>query len=207
MTKAERTIDDPLTRQRLRFLEVSGETQRRSLRAEVRLEPGGFVPRHLHLRQDERIEILAGSIRYRTRGEDRIMEPGAGATVPRRRFHRVSNAGPDEARFVLDVRPARHIEQTMRSMFAMGRLLRPLARVSPLGRMLVVWAIRADVVDGDGDRQDHTVGSAAYVDPVTVDGDDFETGRPVGQVPRAHLYRRARSDYTNGTEIHVPPPE
>jgi hypothetical protein len=26
------------------------------------------------------------------------------------------------------VRPARHIEQTMRSMFAMGRLLRPLAR-------------------------------------------------------------------------------
>jgi hypothetical protein len=26
------------------------------------------------------------------------------------------------------VRPARHIEQTMRSMFGIGRLLRPLAR-------------------------------------------------------------------------------
>jgi quercetin dioxygenase-like cupin family protein len=128
MTTAGRTIDDPFTGQRLSFLEIAGETDGRSLRAEVRLEPGGFVPRHLHLRQDERIEILAGSIRYRTRGIDRIMQQGDSAKVPRRRFHRVSNAGPNEARFVLDVSPARHIEQTMRSMFAVGRLMRPLAR-------------------------------------------------------------------------------
>lgn len=39
MTKSERTIDDPLTGQRLSFLEVSGETHGQSLRAEVRLEP------------------------------------------------------------------------------------------------------------------------------------------------------------------------
>ena len=128
MTQPDRTIDDPFTGQRLSFLEIAGETDGRSLRAEVRLEPGGFVPRHLHLRQDERIEIVAGSIRYRTRGVDRIMGPGESAAVPRRRFHRVVNAGPGEAIFVLDVRPARHIEQTMRSMFAVGRLLRPLAR-------------------------------------------------------------------------------
>jgi quercetin dioxygenase-like cupin family protein len=128
MTRADRTIDDPFTGQRLNFLEIAGETDGRSLRAEVRLEPGGFVPRHLHLRQDERIEILAGSIRYRTRGQDRIMKPGDSAAVPRRRIHRVTNAGSGEAIFVLDVRPARHIEQTMRSMFAFGRLLRPFAR-------------------------------------------------------------------------------
>src|SRR5437899_2821882 len=129
MTRPDRAIDDPFTGQRLNFLEISGETDGRSLRAEVRLEPGGFVPRHLHLRQDERIEILAGSIRYRTRGEDRIMKPGDSAAVPRRRIHRVTNAGAGEAIFVLDVRPARHIEQTMRSMFAMGRMLRPFARL------------------------------------------------------------------------------
>ncbi len=129
MTRAVRTIVDPLTGQRLSFLEIATDTDGRSLRAEVRLEPGGFVPRHLHLRQDERIEILDGSIRYRTRGEDRIMGPGDSAAVPRRRIHRVANAGLGEAIFVLDVRPARHIEQTMRSMFAVGRWLRPLARL------------------------------------------------------------------------------
>jgi len=128
MKRASRTIDDPFTGQRLSFVEVAGETDGQSLRAEVRLEPGGFVPRHLHIRQDERIEILAGSIRYRTRGVDRIMGTGDRAAVPRRRIHRVSNAGSGEAVFVLDVRPARRIEQTMRSMFAVGRLLRPLAR-------------------------------------------------------------------------------
>ena len=128
MTRAGHTIDDPFTGQRLRFLEIANETDGRYLRAEVRLEPGGFVPCHLHLRQDERIEILAGSIRYRTRGVDRIMGPGDIAAVPRRRLHRVANASSGEAVFVLDVRPARHIEQTMRSTFAIGRLLRPLAR-------------------------------------------------------------------------------
>ena len=35
----------------------------------------------------------------------------------------VTNAGPDKAQFVLEVHPARHIEQTMRSMFAIGRVL------------------------------------------------------------------------------------
>ena len=129
MTRGDRTIHDPSTGQHLRFLDVASDTDGRSLRAEVRLRAGGFVPRHLHLRQDERIEILAGSIRYRVGGVDRIMRPGDSAAVPRRRWHRVSNASPEEAVFVLDVCPPRHIEQTMRSMFAVGRLLAPLARL------------------------------------------------------------------------------
>ena len=33
-----------------------------------RLDPGGFVPRHLHLRQDERLEVLAGSVRFSSSG-------------------------------------------------------------------------------------------------------------------------------------------
>jgi quercetin dioxygenase-like cupin family protein len=113
----------------LTFLETAADTDKQSLRAEVRLEPGGFVPRHLHVRQDECLEVLAGSVRFRTRGEDRVLEPGDTFVISRRRVHRVSNAGPGEARFVLDVHPARHIEQTMRSMFAIGRVLRPFARL------------------------------------------------------------------------------
>ncbi len=126
---AERTIQDPLTGQHLTFLETAADSDGRALRAEVRLEPGGFVPRHLHLRQDERLEVLAGAIRFRARGEDRVLGPGDTSVVTRRRVHRVANAGPAEARFVLEVHPAGHIEQTMRSMFALGRLLRPFARL------------------------------------------------------------------------------
>lgn len=131
MTSPDRIIDDPLTGQRLTFLETSADSHGRSLRAEVELAADGYVPRHLHFRQDERIEVLAGSVRYRTRGEDRLMRPGDTAVVHRRRLHRVSNAGDSTARFVLEVHPARHIEQTMRSMFAIGRVLRPLAWLRP----------------------------------------------------------------------------
>ena len=134
MTTTDCTIEDPLTGQRLTFLETAADTEGRSLRAEVRLEPGGFVPRHLHLRQDERLEVLAGSVRFRSRGEDRVLGPGDTSVITRRRLHRVGNAGPGETRFVLEVHPAHHIEQTMRSMFAIGRVLRPLARLRrPLG--------------------------------------------------------------------------
>ena len=129
MTTSDRTIQDPLTGQRLTFLPTAADSDGRSLRAEVRLEPGGFVPRHLHLRQDERLEVLAGAIRFRTRGEDRLLAPGDTAAITRRRLHRVANAGPGEARFVLDVHPARHMEQTMRLTFAVGRVLRPFARI------------------------------------------------------------------------------
>jgi quercetin dioxygenase-like cupin family protein len=130
----DRRIQDPLTGQHLTFLETAADTDGQALRAEVRLEPGGFVPRHLHIRQDERLEVVAGSVRFRTRGEDRVLGPGDTSVISRRRFHRVSNAGPGEARFVLDVHPARHIEQTMRSMFAVGRVLGPLARLRGRGR-------------------------------------------------------------------------
>lgn len=129
MRTRDRTIQDPLTGQRLTFLETAADTEGESLRAEVCLEPGGFVPRHLHVRQDERLEVVAGSVRFRTRGEDRVLGPGDTFVISRRRLHRVSNAGSGEARFVLAVHPARHIEQTMRSMFAVGRVLRPLARL------------------------------------------------------------------------------
>jgi len=129
MTTPDRNIQDPLTGQHLTFLETAADTEGTSLRAEVRLEPGGFVPRHLHVRQDERLEVLAGAVRFRSRGEDRVLGPGDTSVITRRHIHRVANAGPGEARFVLEVHPARHIEQTMRSMFAIGRVLRPLARL------------------------------------------------------------------------------
>lgn len=129
MTTADRTIQDPLTGQHLTFLETAPDTDGRSLRAEVRLEPGGFVPRHLHLRQDERLEILAGSVRFRIRGEDRVLGPGDTLEVSRRRTHRINNAGTGEARFLLEVHPARHMEQTMRSTFAVGRVFGPFGRL------------------------------------------------------------------------------
>jgi quercetin dioxygenase-like cupin family protein len=134
MKLTSRTIEDPLTGQRLTFTETAADTGGRSVRAEVHLEPGGFVPRHLHLRQDEKLEVLSGSIRLRAQGHDRVLEAGDTAVITRRHPHRVANAGPGAAAFVLEVHPSRHIEQTIRSTFAFGRMFCPLARLRRQGR-------------------------------------------------------------------------
>lgn len=129
MASRSPSIDDPLTGQHLTFTHTANDTSGASVRAVVRLEPSGFVPRHLHLRQDEKLEVLTGSIWLRTGGTTRLLSAGDTAAVSRRRVHRVANAGASEARFVLEVYPAHHIEATIRSTFAVGRVLRPLARL------------------------------------------------------------------------------
>lgn len=128
MASRSPSIDDPLTGQHVTFTHTANDTRGASVRAVVRLEPAGLVPRHLHLRQDEQLEVLTGSIRLQTGSTSRLLSAGDTATVPRRSVHRVANAGTSEASFVLEVHPARRIEGTIRLTFAVGRALRPLAR-------------------------------------------------------------------------------
>jgi quercetin dioxygenase-like cupin family protein len=65
------TLHDPLTGQHLQFPKTGKQTGGRLLEAEVLLDPGGHVPRHLHLRQDERVQVLEGSLSIRLGGEHR----------------------------------------------------------------------------------------------------------------------------------------
>jgi quercetin dioxygenase-like cupin family protein len=130
MASRSSSIDDPLTGQHLTFTDSGDDTRGTSVRAVVRLEPAGFVPRHLHLRQDEHLEVLTGSIRLRTGGKSRLLEAGDTATIQRRRMHRVANASDGDASFELEVYPAGRIEGTIRFTFAIGRTLYPLTKRS-----------------------------------------------------------------------------
>ncbi|MDP9335652.1 MAG: cupin domain-containing protein, partial [Actinomycetota bacterium] len=99
------------------------------LQLEVRLDPGGWVPLHVHVRQDERVEVLEGSLTVRVAGKEQVLGVGSSADVPRRRLHTVRNAGDRDVRFLMEARPARHLEAAMRAMFGVLGLLRPLARL------------------------------------------------------------------------------
>ena len=67
----------------------------------------------------------------RVGGKERRLEVGEAAHVHRRKVHVVRNAGADEARFLLEVRPARRMEGFMRGLFAVMKPLRHLARLRP----------------------------------------------------------------------------
>lgn len=126
---ADEHLHDALTGQHLTFLQSGQDTGGELLQVEVRLDLGGWIPRHVHARQDERVEVLAGSVTVRVSGRDRVLVVGESADVPRRKVHVVHNAGEGEARFVVEVRPARRMEMAMRALFRVPGLLRPLARL------------------------------------------------------------------------------
>lgn len=110
-------LTDPVTRQQIRFLTPSGSDP---LRFEVRLAPGGFVPRHVHARQEERLEVTAGRVRLRRERHDEILDAGADASVRSGSRHRLWNAGDDEAVFVVTVTPAMRLETALRDVFALA---------------------------------------------------------------------------------------
>lgn len=128
MTQGEH-LHDPLTGQHLTFLQTSADTGGELLQLEVRLDPGGWVPLHVHARQDERVKVLAGILTVRVGGIDRTLNVGESIAVPRRKLHVVRNVGDTEARFLLEVRPARRMEAFMRGLFGMMRIFAPLAKL------------------------------------------------------------------------------
>lgn len=129
MSRPAGHLHDAFTRQHLTFLQTADDTAGELLQVEVRLDPGGWVPRHVHARQDERVEVLAGSVTVRVGRTERTLAVGDTVDVPRRKLHFVRNAGRDDARFLLEVRPARRMQGAMRGVFGLMRLFGPLARV------------------------------------------------------------------------------
>jgi quercetin dioxygenase-like cupin family protein len=121
-------LHDPLTGQHLRFLKTGNQTGGQLLEVEVVLDPRGRVPRHLHLRQDERVEVVEGALSIQLGDEQRRLTSGESVEVPRRTLHRVRNAQEGRTRFVLQVRPARRMEAAMRTIFAVAGVLGRLRR-------------------------------------------------------------------------------
>jgi uncharacterized cupin superfamily protein len=64
-------VENPLTGERVTFLETVGDTGGDLLRFEYVLPPGWFVPAHIHPRQEERHEVFSGTLRGRVGGQER----------------------------------------------------------------------------------------------------------------------------------------
>jgi Cupin domain len=88
---------------------------------ETFVKPDGFVAAaHVHPYQEERFEILDGSVGFMLGGKEFVAGPGEKLTVPAGTPHHFWNAGEEEARFVCEVRPALQFEQLIETMFALA---------------------------------------------------------------------------------------
>ena len=115
-------LESPINGQRAIFRQTAEDTDGELLRLDFFVAPGGFLGNeHLHPKQEERIEVLSGTLRCRVGGGERSVGAGEAITVPPGTSHTLWNESPEEAHAVVEYRPALRMETFFETLFGLGR--------------------------------------------------------------------------------------
>lgn len=82
---------------------------------------GDPPPKHFHPEQDERFEVVEGTVRVELDGEVRDLGPGDSLEIPRGAVHRLWNPEQEPARATWQTFPAGRTEQWFRALDALHR--------------------------------------------------------------------------------------
>jgi quercetin dioxygenase-like cupin family protein len=115
-------IEHPSFGARMTFLETSAQTNGDLLRVEVVLPPGFSMAEHVHPRQEERHEVLSGTLRGRVGGQEHDYEAGERVVGPPGVPHAWRNPSDrEDLRLVSEHRPVSHMEHMLETGFAIAR--------------------------------------------------------------------------------------
>ena len=104
-------IEHPSFGARMTFLETSAQTHGDRLRVELVLPPGFSMAEHVHPRQEERHQVLSGTLRARVGGWDQDYKAGERVVGPPGVSHAWRNpSDSEELHIVSEHRPASHTE-------------------------------------------------------------------------------------------------
>ena len=116
------TLENPVTGERFTFTSTAASSAGELLAFDFALRPGGAVPLpHVHPIQTERFAVVAGRMRFRVGLRTVIAEPGDVVEVAPGVVHSFANAGPEEARLRVEVRPALAMERMFAEVVALAR--------------------------------------------------------------------------------------
>ena len=123
------TIDAPNLGQRLTFANHDDV-----LRALTLLQPGAWVPMHIHLHQYERFTMRAGALEVWVNGEHRTFGPGDAATAAPGVPHRFANRSGAPVEVDVELWPAMRTRELFETLFALDRAgkLNRMGAPSPL---------------------------------------------------------------------------
>ena len=121
MAHAGQTIENPVSGERITFLQTSADTDGELLEIELELSPDGAVPgAHIHPEQEERFEVVEGTMTFRMGLKKIVAGPGDVVTVPAGKVHAFKNSGEDTAKVRVQVRPALAMEQLFETTVALA---------------------------------------------------------------------------------------
>ena len=126
------TLSNPVTGERFTFIHTAASTGGELLAFELGLRPGGAVPlAHVHPVQTERFEVVAGLMRFRVGLRKRLARPGDVVEIAPGVMHGFANAGEEEARVRVEVRPALAMEEMFAEVVELARAGRMTRRGLP----------------------------------------------------------------------------
>jgi mannose-6-phosphate isomerase-like protein (cupin superfamily) len=126
------TLENPVTGERFTFTHTAATTDGELLAFDFALRPGGAVPiPHIHPVQTERFEIVSGQMRFRVGMRTVMAGPGDVVKVAPGVAHSFANAGAEEARLRVEVRPALAMEEMFAEVIAMAQAGRMTKRGLP----------------------------------------------------------------------------
>jgi mannose-6-phosphate isomerase-like protein (cupin superfamily) len=141
-------IENPVSGERITFLQTAADTAGELLEFELELTPDGHVPgAHVHPEQEERFQVLSGRMKFRRGWRRVVAEAGETVVVPAGTVHRFENAGDDVARCRVEVVPAldmEHLLETTVELALEGNVTRT-GMPKPLHLALFVARFRREV--------------------------------------------------------------
>jgi quercetin dioxygenase-like cupin family protein len=122
MAQTGQTLRNPASGERITFRRTAAETDGELAAIDLELPPAARVPGglHIHPLQEERFEVVRGTMRFRIRRERVVASPGDLVVVPPGVPHDFANAGDEEALVRVDIRPALKMEQLFETAVALA---------------------------------------------------------------------------------------
>ena len=114
MARTGQIIHNPVSGERIEFLQTAADTDGALLEFELQLSPAGKVPgMHVHPEQEERFHVLEGTMEFRLGFKKVVAGPGESVVVPAGARHKFANGGDCTARVRVEVGPALDMEQLL----------------------------------------------------------------------------------------------
>jgi mannose-6-phosphate isomerase-like protein (cupin superfamily) len=121
MAHAGQILTNSVSGETIEFVQTAAETNGELLAINLTLTPDGHVPgTHVHPEQEERFEVLSGTMKFKLGFKTIVAEAGEAVVVPAGKRHRFSNAGNEDAHVRVEVRPALRMEELFETTVALA---------------------------------------------------------------------------------------
>jgi quercetin dioxygenase-like cupin family protein len=115
-------IVNPRTGQRMIFILTSKDTNGELLRIECFSAPSGVKePEHVHPYQENRFEVISGSLMFCIAGKERQVNAGETISIPPKTAHLFWNGSDQEIHYIQEFRPALDSELFFEKLFGLAR--------------------------------------------------------------------------------------